>query len=71
MTPSPNRQRTELLSRRDRERDAVIAWRAERLVSLGVRSALALELAETVDWHELADLLARGCPPDLALEILR
>ena len=55
----------------EREHEAVLAWRAERLASLGVRPALARELAEAVDWHELADLLARGCPPDLALEILR
>ena len=55
----------------EQEREAVIAWRAERLASLGVRPDLALELAETVDWHELAALLARGCPPALALEILR
>jgi hypothetical protein len=59
------------ISQHERERDLVIAWRAERLSGLGVRPALALELAETVDWHELADLLARGCPPELALEILR
>ena len=71
MTPSPQSQPAEFVSRHERERRAVIAWRAERLASLGVGSALALELAETVDWHELADLLARGCPPALALEILR
>lgn len=55
----------------EREREAVIAWRAERLAGLGVEPDLALELANQVDWHELADLVARGCPPALAIEILR
>lgn len=54
-----------------RERATVVAWRAERLAGLGVEPVVARQLAETVDWHELADLLARGCPPELALEILR
>lgn len=56
---------------KDSDRLLVIAWRADRLMGLGVKPALALELAETVDWHELAELLASGCPPHLALEILR
>ena len=59
------------LSADESERLLLVAWRAERLLGLGVKPRLALELAETVDWHELADLLARGCPPHLALEILR
>jgi hypothetical protein len=29
-----------------------------------------MALAAEVDWHELADLLGRGCPLDLALEIV-
>ena len=69
MIPSRHHERGDLTA--GGEREAVIAWRAERLVRLGVRAVLAFELAELVDWHELADLLARGCPPDLALEILR
>jgi hypothetical protein len=59
------------LSADERERQVLDAWRAERLIGLGVEPPLAVELAATVDWHELADLLARGCPPHLALEILR
>ena len=59
------------LSPSDRERLLVVAWRADRLIGLGVKPGLALELAEIVDWHDLADLVARGCPPALALEILR
>jgi hypothetical protein len=68
---SPPRESVGVEAVAEKEHEMVIAWRAERLASLGVQPLLALELAETVDWHELADLLARGCPPALALEILR
>jgi hypothetical protein len=27
--------------------------------------------ADLVDWHAIADLVARGCPPTLALKIVR
>ena len=69
MTPLPQSQGADRSS--VREREAVLAWRAERLAGLGVQPEVAFELAGAVDWHELADLLARGCPPALALEILR
>jgi hypothetical protein len=49
----------------------VQAWRAEQLRRLGLTGPLSVVLAEQVDWHELADLLGRGCPLDLALEIIR
>jgi hypothetical protein len=32
---------------------------------------LAEAYADTVDWHAYADLVSRGCSPDLALEIVR
>jgi hypothetical protein len=47
----------------------VHAWRSERLHRLGVPALLADELADAVDWHQVADLVARGCDPLLALEI--
>jgi hypothetical protein len=47
----------------------VDAWRVEQLRRLGLSRLLAMALAAEVDWHELADLLGRGCPLDLALEI--
>ena len=49
---------------------AVHAWRSERLCSLGVPAVLAEELADSVDWHQVADLVDRGCDPVLALEIV-
>jgi ribose 1,5-bisphosphokinase PhnN len=48
----------------------VLRWRAEQLRRFGLPSLLALALAPEVDWHELADLHRRGCPLDLALEIV-
>jgi hypothetical protein len=27
--------------------------------------------ADNVDWHQIADLMQRGCPPRLALRIIR
>jgi hypothetical protein len=47
------------------------AWRAEQLRRLGLPRALAETFAGLVDWHEIAALVARGCPPELALEIAR
>jgi hypothetical protein len=48
----------------------VDAWRVEQLRRLGLSRLLAVALAADIDWHELADLLGRGCPLDLALEIV-
>jgi hypothetical protein len=47
------------------------AWRAEQLQRLGLSRLLAETFAELVDWHEVAALVVRGCPPELALEIAR
>jgi hypothetical protein len=47
------------------------AWCAEQLRRLGLRRVLAETFAGLVDWHEIAALVARGCPPELALEIAR
>jgi hypothetical protein len=46
-------------------------WRAEQLWRLGLPPAFAHAFANLVDWHELAALIARGCPPMVALEIVR
>ena len=35
------------------------------------RGFLAETFAGLIDWHEIAALVARGCPPNLALEIVR
>jgi hypothetical protein len=47
------------------------AWRAEQLGRLGLSRILAQTFAGLVDWHEVAALVARGCSPELALEIAR
>ena len=47
------------------------AWRVEQLQGLGLRHILAEAFADLVDWHEIAELIARGCEPELALEIAR
>jgi hypothetical protein len=47
------------------------AWRVEQLQRLGLPRILAETFAELVDWHEIAELIAGGCTPELALEIAR
>jgi hypothetical protein len=49
----------------------VRAWRTEQLTSLGLPYVLAYTFASIVDWHAFADLVERGCSPELALEIIR
>ena len=46
-------------------------WQVEQLRRLGVPRVLAEIFAGRVDWHEIADLVERGCAPELALEIVR
>jgi hypothetical protein len=45
-------------------------WRVERLTGLGVPPALAEAYADRLDWHQVARLVHRGCPPELALRIV-
>ena len=53
------------------EKLVICAWRAEQLRRLGLSRPLAQTFAGLVDWHEIAALVARGCPPELAIEIAR
>jgi hypothetical protein len=53
------------------EERAVNAWRTEQLERLGFSGALAQVCAGLVDWHEIADLVKRGCSAQLALDIVR
>jgi hypothetical protein len=53
------------------EEIAVAEWRAGQLERLGVSERLARKFGDVVDWHDVAHLVERGCPPDLALEIVR
>lgn len=49
----------------------VHAWRVEQLRGLGLPTRLAERFAAVVDWHDVAALVGRGCPAELALEIVR
>jgi hypothetical protein len=53
------------------KQDPVHRWRVAQLVSLGVPKPVAEAAAGHLDWHQMAALVARGCPPGLALRILR
>jgi len=44
-------------------------WRVDQLWQLGVPRLLARAFADDVDWHEVARLVERGCPPLVALQI--
>jgi len=46
-------------------------WRVTRLTGLGIPWPLAQAAADQVDWHQVATLVRRGCPPRLALRIVR
>lgn len=55
----------------DIECQLVHEWRVTRLTGLGISQSLAEVYADTVDWHQIARLVRRGCPPLLALRIAR
>ena len=46
-------------------------WRVARLAGLGIPWPLAEVDADHLDWHQVARLVQRGCPPRLALRIAR
>ena len=45
-------------------------WRVIRLTGLGIPAALAEAYADRLDWHQVAELMHRGCTPLLALRII-
>lgn len=51
--------------------DMVHKWRVTQLARLGIPRPVAEAAAGRVDWHQVAALVQRGCPPQLALRILR
>jgi hypothetical protein len=55
------------------ELERVERWRAEELERAGYGPEDALELAGRfdVDLHTATALIERGCPPELAVQILR
>ena len=46
-------------------------WRVSQLTRLGIPGSLAEIYADRIDWHQVAGLVQRGCPPRLALRIVR
>jgi hypothetical protein len=46
-------------------------WRVTQLARLGIPWSLAQAAADHADWHQVAKLVRRGCPPRLALQIVR
>ena len=53
------------------EDELVHNWRVARLTRLGIPRAVAEVEADRLDWHQVARLVQRGCPPPLALRIAR
>ena len=54
------------------EAEALLRWRFEVLVTAGYDAGSALILAShlEVDLHEAGLLLERGCPPEVAVQIV-
>ncbi len=52
--------------------EEVFSWRLEQLLRAGCDRLSAIILASRghVDLHQAVDLLERGCPPYVALELL-
>jgi hypothetical protein len=58
--------------RLESEQERVERWRAEELLRAGYDTGAAIDLAcrSDVDLHGAIELLERGCPPELAPQIL-
>ena len=68
MEPARARPRDEAI---DHDDLLVHEWRVTQLTRLGIPWSLAHAVADHVDWHQVAKLVRRGCPPRLALQIVR
>ena len=49
----------------------VHAWRVTQLARLGLARPVAEAVADKVDWHEVAKLVQRGCPAEVAVMIIQ
>jgi len=54
----------------DHDESPVHNWRVSQLMRLGIPAPLAETYADRIDWHQIARLVQRGCPPRLALRIV-
>jgi hypothetical protein len=68
MQPAPATPRHKAI---DHDDLLVHEWRVTQLTRLGIPRSLAQAAADHVDWHQVATLVRRGCPPRLALQIVR
>ncbi|HEY1319275.1 MAG TPA: hypothetical protein VGF32_03475 [Streptosporangiaceae bacterium] len=68
MEPAVARPRHEAI---DHDDLLVHEWRVTQLTRLGIPWSLAHATADHVDWHQVAKLVRRGCPPRLALQIVQ
>jgi hypothetical protein len=69
MEPGTARPRHEAI---DHDDDPLVhEWRVTQLIRLGIPWSLAQAAADHADWHQVAKLVRRGCPPRLALHIVR
>lgn len=68
-------QRPRAVASRQEDADPEIcrvhAWRVTQLARLGLARPVAEAVADRVDWHEVAKLVRRGCPADLAVTIIQ
>ena len=55
----------------DHDQPFVHNWRVSQLKRLGIPGPLAEIYADRIDWHQIARLVRGGCPPRLALRIVR
>jgi hypothetical protein len=62
----------ELISVEGREATAVLEWRFAQLAKsgYGIADAITLATDTQIDLHRASELVARGCPPSVALRIL-
>lgn len=62
----------ELIAHDEGEQTAVLGWRLSQLTKSGYETddAIVLATRTDVDLHQASNLIARGCPPALALRIL-
>ena len=63
----------QLDEQREAKMEEVLGWRLEQLLRAGYgrRDAGQLARRTDVDLHQAVDLLGKGCPPKLAVAILR
>jgi hypothetical protein len=54
----------------DHDESLVHNWRVSQLKRLGIPGPQAEIYADRIDWHQIARLVQRGCPPHLALRIV-